>query len=265
MIGGRLIDTNIEAPQYPINREECAQFRADVSELHKQVNEAHDACLADRNAQSGGGSGGDPQGRCSKPACQKLHTARDELSTAMSKGYGQCMEAINERQRSERWGNSTYGTDLDEFKAALKSGPISAVRSLVKKEIDKIIDKTFGYAAPSVKSGLDVAQKTNTIVTNFSKLQAACKTKSSAALNACNKEMLATLQDLPSMVPGSVSGDPGISLIQRAAMTRLNLIMRDTLDQVDRLGEQMDEVTADDSRPSQRSTRRRVTPRIEND
>lgn len=256
IVKGRVIDTaNIEAPQFPSSREECAQFRTDVSELAAQVNEEHEACLANKSIPNGSG------GTCTKPGCQKLHTAREELNQALSKGYAECNAAVNERQRSERWGHSTYGTDLDEFKAALKSGPVSAVRSLVKQKIGEVIDKTFGYASPVVKSGLNTGMAANTMVTTFTQLQQACKEKSAAALNACNKEMLSAIQKLPTLVPTKFSADPGISLIQSAMTSRLNLMMRDTLDQVDRLDEEIDEVT--EARPPP-SRRRRTTPRIEN-
>jgi hypothetical protein len=256
IINGRVIDTgNIEAPQFPSSREECAQFRDDVSELAKQVNEEHEACLANKSVPNGNG------GSCTKPGCQNLHDAREELSNALSKGFSECNAAINERQRSERWGNSTYGTDLDEFKSALRSGPISAVRSLVKQKIGEVIEKTFGYASPVVSSGLDASLAAQTMASSFGKLQEACKEKSTVALNACNKEMLTAIQRLPSLVPIKYSADPGISLIQNAMLSRLNLTMRDTLDRIDQIGEQVDEIT--EERPSP-SPRKRITPRIEN-
>jgi hypothetical protein len=255
VIKGRVIDTRVDAPQFPTSREECTQFHAEVGDLAKLVNEEHEACLADKSIRSGGG------GTCTKPGCQKLHDAREELNAARSKGFAACNAAVNERQQSERWGKSTYGTDLDEFVSAVKSGPISAVRTLVKEKINDAINDTFGYASPVVKSGLNVGMATNKMVSSFSKLQEACKQKSSVALNACNKEMLTAIQKLPSRVPSKYRADPGISLIQDAMMARLNLVMRDTLDQVDRVGEQIDEVT--EARPMP-SRRRRTTPLIEN-
>jgi hypothetical protein len=256
VINGHVIDTGrIQAPQFPSSRDECAQFHAEVSELSKQVSEEHEACLANKNISNGSG------GSCTKPGCQKLHDARAELSEALSKGVSECNAAVNERQRSERWGNSGYGTDLDEFKSALRSGPISAVRKLVKQEIEQVIDKTFGYASPVVRSGLNVGLASNTMVSSFTKLQEACKQKSTAALNACNKQMLTSIQELPGLVPSKYSADPAISLIQKAMMSRLNLITRDTLDRIDQIGEQIDEVTEERAPPSRR---RRITPRIEN-
>jgi hypothetical protein len=255
VIRGRVIDTRIEAPQYPSSRAECAQFNEEVGELASVVNEEHEACLANKGIPNG------PGGTCTKPGCQKLHDAREELNALRSKGYAQCNAAVNERQRSERWGNSGYKTDLEEFKSSLKAGPVSAVKNLVKQQISDVIDKTFGYASPIVKDGLNVGMAANTMVSSFAAMQKACKEKSRVALNACNREMLTAIQSLPSMVPSKYSGDPGISMIQDAMMTRLNLMMRDTLDQMDRVSEQIDEVTEDRPPPSRR---RRITPRIEN-
>lgn len=256
VIKGRAIDSKVEAPQYPSSREECSQFNEEIGEMIKAVHEEHEACLADKgntNESSGG--------TCSKAACQKLHDARDELTKARSKGYSECNAAINERQRSESWGKSGYGTDMDEFVSALKSGPISAVRTLVKQQINDIVDKTFGYASPVVKGGLKAGMAADTMVSSYLAMQKACEEKSTAALNACNREMIASIQKLPSMVPTKYSSDPGISIIQQAMMARLNLILRDTMDQMDRASEEMDEVT--ESRPAP-NRRRRVTPRIEN-
>jgi hypothetical protein len=211
--------------------------------------------LANKGISNGNG------GSCSKPGCQKLHDAREELSKALSKGVSECNAAVNERQRSERWGNSTYGTDFDEFKSALRSGPISAVRGLVKQKIGEVIDKTFGYASPVVRSGLNAGLAAQTMASSFTKLQEACQQKSTVALNACNKEILSAIQRLPSFVPGKYSTDPGISLIQSAMMSRLNLSVRDTLDRVDQIREQVDEITEAQPAPHRR---RRITPRIEN-
>jgi hypothetical protein len=255
VIKGRVIDTSIEAPQYPSSRAECAQFNEEVGELVKIVYEEHEACLADKGIPN------ESSGSCSKPGCQTLHDARAELSKAQSKGYAACNAALNERQRSERWGNSGYGTDMDEFKTALKSGPISAVRQLVKQHINEVIDKIFGYGSPIVKNGLNAGMAANAMVSSFADLQKACREKSYVALNACNKEMLTSIQQLPSMVPSTYSSAPGISMIQNAMRNRLNLMIRDTFDQSDRAGEQIEEITVE--RPSS-SRHRRVTPRIEN-
>jgi len=255
VIRGKVIDTQVEAPQFPSSRAECSQFNEEVGELIKIVHDEHEACLADKDIPSRSG------GTCTKPGCQKLHDVRDELTKTQSKGYAECNAAVNERQRSERWGSSGYKTDFEEFRSALKAGPVSAVKGLVKQQINDVIDKTFGYASPLVKDGLNTGMATNAMVSSFSSIQKVCKEKSTVALNACNREMLMSIQNLPNMVPGKYSLDPGISLIQNAMMTRLNLIMRDTVDQMDRVGEQIDEVTED--RPPS-SHRRHVTPQIEN-
>lgn len=256
VIKGRVIDSKVEGPQYPSRREECSQFFDEIGEMIKAVSEEHDACLADRsNANESTG------GTCSKPACQKLHDTRDELGRVRHKGYSECNAAVNERQRSERWGNSGSRTDMGEFMSALKSGPVSAVKAVVKQEISNIIDKTFGFASPVVKGGLNAGMAAETMVSSYQAMQKACKEKSAATLNSCNREMLNSIQKLPSMVPSKYSSDPGIGLIQRAMQARLNLILRDTMDQMDRVSEEIDEVT--ESRPAP-SRRRRVTPRIEN-
>lgn len=256
VINGRVIDGKVEGPQFPTSREECSQFNEEIVELIKTVNEAHEVCLADK-----GNSNESNGGTCSKPACQKLHDTRDELSRARTKGYSECNAAVNDRQRSDRWSNSGYNTDLGEFVSALKSGPISAVRVAVKQEINSIIDKTFGIASPVVRGGLNAGIASDVMVSRYQAMQKACKEKSAAALNACNREMLDSIQQLPRIVPMKYRGDPGIGLIQRAMRERLNLIVRDTLDQMDRVSEEIDEVT--ESRPSP-SRRSRVTPRIEN-
>lgn len=256
VIKGRVIDSKVEAPQFPTSRAECTQFNNDIGDLIKTVHEEHEVCLADKgNASESNG------GTCSKAACQKLHDAGDELTKARSKGYSECNAAVNERQRSDRWASSGYGTDMEAFVSAIKSGPISALKSIVKDEINNIIERTFGYASPAVKGGLKAGMAADQMVSSYQAVQKACKEKSAAALNACNRELLNSIQRLPSMVPTNYSSDPGISIIQQAMMSRLNLIMRDTLDTMDRVSDQIDEVTESNPAPSRR---RRGTPRIDN-
>ena len=282
VLGGRVVRVDVAPPFAPTDRAECEAFRTEHQRLLKELAQAHDECLKGA-ATGGGGSAFRADGRkvsiCSKPACQALHTGRDDLRESIERGTRQCLQAVAEAdaaRRSTGQSNAAVGDqpvrepDHAGFGSALRriaAGPTAAVRRLVGQQAGKAIDHVFGPAAPVVRGTVNAAAAGALLWDHTQRIRRHCSaTGRGAVARACDHELLDTFESLSQRVPVQLRTDPAIGLIQQAMLARLAVVMRETAAQLETLERDLDRfsVDADPSAALPARPRRRAVPLIEN-
>jgi hypothetical protein len=89
----------IVPPLSPTSYEQCARLGINYADLLREVTKAHDQCLLEHEGST---SVQEHQGSCSAPACQILHTRRDELSGDGSRAVSRCQADVAEHIRQEQ-------------------------------------------------------------------------------------------------------------------------------------------------------------------
>jgi hypothetical protein len=282
VLGGRVVDVDVAPPFAPTDRAECEAFRDEHQRLLKELERAHDECL--KGAATGGSgsafsAGGSKVSTCSKPACQGLHTGRDDLREAINRGSRQCLEAVAEAdaaRRSTGRANAAIGSgdarepDHASFGEALRrvaAGPAAGVRRLVRQQVGRVIDHVFGPAAPIVRGALDAGAGGTMLWDHTHRIRGQCsRTGRGTVARECDRELIDTFESLSQRVPVRLRTDPAIGLIQQAMLARLAVAMREVSHQLDTLERDIDRITTDpEPRPTPAArTRRRAVPLIEN-
>lgn len=281
VLAGRVVRVDIAPPFAPADRAECEAFRNAHQGLLKELEQAHDECL--KGPATGGGSAFRADGRkvstCSKPACQALHTGRDDLREAIARGTRQCLQTVAEADAARRsagranaaiGSDDASGPDYAGFGGALRriaAGPTAAVRRLVKQQAGKAIDHVFGPAAPIVHGALNAGAAGALLWDHTQRIRSHCGgTGRDTVIRACDRELLDTFDSLAQRVPVRLRTDPAIALIQQAMLARLAGVMRETAAQLETLERDVDRVSVDADPPAALPARprNRAVPLIEN-
>lgn len=282
VLGGRVVRVDVAPPFAPTDRAECEAFRNEHQRLLKELEQAHDDCLKGA-ATGGGGSAFRADGRkvstCSKPACQSLHTGRDDLREAIARGARQCLEAVAEADAARRsTGRSSAAIGSEDarepdhagFGSALRriaAGPTAAVRRLVRQQAGTVIDHVFGPAAPIVRGALNAGAAGALLWDHTQRIRSHCSgTGRGTVARECDRELLDTFDGLSQRVPVRLRTDPAIALIQQAMLARLAVVMRETATQLETLERDIDRISVDPDPPAAPPSRprRRAVPLIEN-
>lgn len=85
-------------PSYPKNVDECHRYAERTQEIITKVETAHDGCLREEAQSKMGTLPADEKSRCSNPACQGLHDARDDFRKNATRRIEQCLTDVSKYQ-----------------------------------------------------------------------------------------------------------------------------------------------------------------------
>jgi hypothetical protein len=263
LFNNRLIQTDLSTPFLPNTREECEDFKLTADALRKELYDAHEECLKNEDGPSSAELGVDAEvqgGRCSKAACQDLHTARHTVAQSSSKGYTQCLQEVRNRTQWDESPLIRSDNDFDYAVQRLKSLSAGSARTAVRQVMSGVIDDVFGANSRFVKQGLQVGTTSQFLLDRTNSVLESCYANGKESIKReCDREVIHTIQTLSSRVPVAVRGDPAVSLIQSAMLEKLNLILGDVMRQADEVQQGISNMETGSTQ------RRRRSAVIEND
>jgi len=262
LFNSKLIQTALPTPFLPNTEEECDNYKGAADALRKELYEAHEECLKNEDGPSSRELGVTEAegGTCSRAACQNLHTSRHKVGRDAAQGYTRCLEEVRQRGQVAEGVRTRADSDLEYSLQRLKSASARGARVVVRQVMGEVISQVFGTNSRFVKQGLKVGTTTEFLWERTDAVLQKCYEESTESKRReCNKEVLHTVQTLPSRVPYSVRGDPAVGLIQSAMLDKLNLMLGDVMQQADDLQRDISNI---ESLPLQR---RRQNSVIEND
>lgn len=274
IVDGRPIDVDVHPPFLPASESECNAFQSQATVTTKILEEAHEECLENNRS---GGAGNDvevrlPDGRrvtrCTIPLCQSLHSARDEYRDKLKAAYSQCIAEARERSHDSLAGGqySSIGDEEAYASRRLPKGPIQGLVKYVKSEFTAAVDNYFGNKSRSINKGIEVSDAIGFFSHATQDLHAKCvDSKDAKILRECEETLIDSISSFPRKVPLKFRYEPGIDLIQRAMMEKLQLVMRNMDSHMENVQSAIDETSISEPVRQSESVRRRSrTPLIEN-
>jgi hypothetical protein len=274
IVDGRPIDIDVHPPFLPASESECNVFQAQAMVTTKILEEAHDECL--KNNRSGG-AGIDvevrlPDGRratrCTTPLCQSLHSTRDEYRDKLKAAYSQCMAEAQERSHNSLVGGqySSVGDEEAYVSRRLAMGPIQGLVKYVKAEFTAAVEHYFGSKSRFLNKGIEVSDAVGFFSRATQDLHAKCaESKDATILRECHEALIDSISSFTRKVPVKFRYEPGIDLIQRAMMEKLQHVMRNIDSHMENVQSAIDEMSISEPvQPDGLARKGRRTPLIEN-
>ncbi len=218
---GKSINTHISPPYSPSNDSDCDEYEVETSKASKELNEAHEECLngapPDQHYYSQDGK--KTTDRCSKLACQELHTARDEFNKSKAENLKECRSTVAELKKRKQI-SAYISPESDENNFNSDSGVLLARKLLAR------------YRTPNSAVALTAL--------NISQLEKKCNaTKSIKAQKACLSEIHAYASDTRKISQPNLL----IRKIQDVSAKELENKQLQTLETLDNISKEEDSAT----------------------
>lgn len=248
------VSGSIQDPPALPTRDSCKQYSIEIEKQISRINTAHDECLNNSNDDNGTSSQSNystdvkKHDRCTKYSCQTLHSARTEIRRQLSENMNICNKnaslrekmlepVIGSRKRDGNVNTSKLSTELDQGE------------KVARNAISKLTSKTSRLGA---LTALDVK-----------KLRDECEKVSGLQ---GQKICLARVHSYARDMRHQVGSGPIVEKIQDTANDELQKRQNETIDRMDDISNQIENVDESTEKNSKRKrVRERREPIIENE